>query len=60
MSTGYVELKNWKKLPTDDVACDPTATVEEILGDVIAIATLRIRLSNRSVKLDRILILHQL
>lgn len=60
MSTGYVELKNWKKLPTDDVARDPTATVEEILGDVIAIATLRIRLSNRSVKLDRILILHQL
>jgi len=48
--SGYVELKNWKRLSTDDVASDPSATVEDILGDVIAIATLRIRLSNRSVK----------
>ena len=49
VSSGYVELKNWKRLSTDDVASDPGATVEDILGDVIAIATLRIRLSSRSV-----------
>lgn len=60
VSPGYVELKNWKRLSTDDVASDPSATVEEILGDVIAIATLRIRLSSRSVKLARILILRRL
>ena len=58
--SGYVELKNWKRLSTDDVASDPSATVEEILGDVIPIATLRIRLSSRSVKLARVLIPHQL
>ena len=54
ISSGYVELKNWKRLSTDEVASDPSATVEEILGDVIAIATLRIRLSSRSVKLARV------
>jgi len=60
VASGYVELKNWKRLSTDDVTSDPSATVEEILGDVIAIATLRIRLSSRSAKLARVLIPHQL
>lgn len=59
-SSGYVELKNWKRLSTDDVTSDASATVEEILGDVIAIATLRIHLSSRSAKLARVLIPHQL
>jgi Ubiquitin-like oligomerisation domain of SATB len=45
--SGYVELKNWKRLPVDLITDNARATVEEVLGDLIPMATICIRLSCR-------------
>lgn len=42
--TGAIQIKNWKPLTFDTITDYPDSTVEEILGDLTSIATLRIRL----------------
>ncbi len=37
-------MKNWKPLTFDTITENPDATVDEILGDLTSIATLRIKL----------------
>lgn len=42
---GAIQLKNWKPLSFDIITDDKTTTVDDILGELINSATLRIRLS---------------
>jgi len=52
--TGYIELKNWKRLPVDSITDNEHATVDEVLGDIVAIATLFIHLNTRLVALSAV------
>ena len=41
---GAIQIKNWKPLTFDTITENPDATVDEILGDLTSVATLRIKL----------------
>ncbi|XP_022254006.1 DNA-binding protein SATB2-like [Limulus polyphemus] len=43
---GAIQLKNWKPLSFEQITDTSDATVGDILGDLGAVATLRIRLSS--------------
>ncbi|GFO44585.1 DNA-binding protein satb2 [Plakobranchus ocellatus] len=47
-ATGGVQLKNWKTLPLDAVTDRAEATIEEMLGELTSVATLRVQLSSGS------------
>ena len=42
--SGSIKLKNWKSMSLDAITDDPSATVDNILGDMSSLATLKIRL----------------
>lgn len=64
--SGCVVIKNWKPLPLEMVCSSPLATVGEVLGELTALATLRIQLlrprtpmtQDMRDKLLRLLLLH--
>ncbi len=41
---GTIHIKNWKPLTFDTITESPNATLDEILGDLTSVTTLRIRL----------------
>ena len=43
-NVGAIQIKNWKPLTFDTITENPDATVDEILGDLTSVATLRIKL----------------
>ncbi|KAH9512621.1 hypothetical protein Btru_038969 [Bulinus truncatus] len=47
---GCLQLKNWKTLSFSDITDNPEATVEEILGEITSVATLKIRLLNSAAR----------
>ncbi|XP_064652363.1 homeobox protein dve-1-like isoform X2 [Lineus longissimus] len=44
---GAVQLKNWKPLTFDMITDNPEVTVEDILGDITPVATIRIKLCSQ-------------
>ena len=45
VSVGYIQVKNWKPLCFDAITDSLNASVEEVLGDLIPVATLRVCLA---------------
>lgn len=41
---GSVQIKNWKPLPFDAISGSPNDTVEDVIGHLLNVATLRIKL----------------
>ena len=44
---GVIQLRNWKPLSLAAITDSGTATVQEVLGDLSSVATLRIKLGGR-------------
>ena len=44
LSPGAIQIKNWKPLHFEAISDEKTATIEDILGELTQVATLRIRI----------------
>ncbi|GFS08792.1 DNA-binding protein SATB2 [Elysia marginata] len=45
-ATGGIQLKNWKTLPLEAITDRREATIEEMLGELTSVATLRVQLTS--------------
>ncbi|KAI0219185.1 hypothetical protein LSAT2_029218 [Lamellibrachia satsuma] len=45
---GTIQIRNWKPLTFDTITENPDVTIEEILGDLTSLSTLRLRLCSQS------------
>ncbi|XP_052763296.1 uncharacterized protein LOC128205596 isoform X2 [Mya arenaria] len=47
-ATGAIQIKNWKPLSFDTITDNSTANIEDLLGELTQVATLRIRICSSS------------